>query len=106
MKRGDVYWVRFDPRIGTEIKKTRPAVIVSTDDLNEISGHVQVAPITSNVSRCWPDEALVVVNGKPGRVQVHQAMAASRLRVHDFIGKLSPAEMRAVDEAIRVTFNV
>lgn len=106
MERGDVYWVRFDPRIGTEIKKARPAVIVSTDDLNAISEHIQVTPITSNVSRCWPDEALVVVNGKPARALAHQTMAASKLRVRDFIGKLSAAEMRAVDEALRVTFNL
>jgi mRNA interferase MazF len=47
VKRGEVYWVNLDPTIGTEIKKTRPALIVSADDMNKALPRVIIAPLTS-----------------------------------------------------------
>jgi mRNA interferase MazF len=47
VKRGEVYWVNLDPTVGTEIKKTRPALVVSPDDMNAALPRVIVAPITS-----------------------------------------------------------
>ena len=71
-RRGDVYWVRFDPVVGTEIRKTRPAVIVSNDLCNRYGTRVVVLPITSNVSVCYPGEVLVTVKDKPGRAMGDQ----------------------------------
>ncbi|MGX6960042.1 MAG: type II toxin-antitoxin system PemK/MazF family toxin [Rickettsia endosymbiont of Pentastiridius leporinus] len=53
MKRGEVWWVSFDPSIGREINKTRPAIIISNDAANEALNRVQIIPLTSNVSRCY-----------------------------------------------------
>lgn len=53
MKRGEVWWVDFDPSIGGEIQKRRPAVIVSNDASNRFPNHVQVIPLTSNVGRAY-----------------------------------------------------
>ena len=63
MKRGEVWWVEFDPALGTEIKKTRPAVIVSNDAANRNLARVVVVPLTSNTGRAYPGEAVVTVEG-------------------------------------------
>ena len=64
MNRGDVWWINFDPSIGGEIKKERPAVIVSNNAANRNLDRVQVVPITSNVSRLYPSEALITLQGR------------------------------------------
>ena len=66
-RRGDVYWVNLDPGVGSEIRKTRPAVIVSNHSCNHYGMRVVVLPITSNVASLYPGEAMLEVNGKPGR---------------------------------------
>ena len=58
MKRGDVWWVEFDPSVGSEITKTRPAVIVSNDAANRNLARVVVVPFTSSTNRVYPGEAL------------------------------------------------
>ena len=64
MKRGEVWWVEFDPSVGSEIRKTRPAVIVSNDSANRNLLRVVVIPITSNTDRQYPGEALVTLADK------------------------------------------
>jgi len=66
-KRGEIYWVNLDPTIGSETKKTRPAVIISNDIGNETSKIVILAPITSKVKNIYPFEAKTSVNGKPAK---------------------------------------
>jgi mRNA interferase MazF len=100
MKRGEVWWVEFDPAVGSEIKKTRPAVIVSNNAANRHLSRVVVIPLTSNVTRQYPGEALVTVAGKPGKAMADQIMAAAKGRLKSKLGDISPADMRAVEEAI------
>ena len=60
-QRGEVWWVAFDPSIGGEIRKTRPAVIVSNDAANAALKRVQIVPLTSTVGRLYPAEAFVAL---------------------------------------------
>lgn len=102
MRRGEVWWVNFDPSVGGEIKKTRPAIIVSNDASNEHMNRVQVIPLTSNVSRFYPCECAVTVAGKTSKAMADQIMTVSKKRLHDRMGAVSADDMEAVEGVIRV----
>ena len=102
MKRGDVWWVEFDPSLGSEIRKTRPAIIVSNDSANRNLLRVVVIPISTNATRVYPGETLVTVEGKQGKAMADQIMAADKLRLKFKIGTLNKADMVGVEQAILV----
>jgi mRNA interferase MazF len=102
MKRGEVWWVEFDPSVGSEIRKTRPAIIVSNDSANRNLARVVVVPLTSNTGRQYPGEALVTVAEKPVKAMADQIMAADKIRLKTRLDKLSKTDMEAVEDAIRV----
>ena len=102
MTRGGVWRVDFEPGTGSEIKKVRPAVIVSNDKANEQLGRVVVVPVTSNAARVYPSEALVLIGGKQSKVMVDQIMAADKSRLKNKLCVLSISDMRKVDRAVRI----
>lgn len=100
MKRGEIWWVEFDPAIGSEIRKTRPAVILSNDAANRNLGRLVVVPLTSNVAQVYPGEALVSIDGRQSKAMADQIMAADKKRLKSCLGALSVADMRAVEDAV------
>ncbi|MCP4820986.1 MAG: type II toxin-antitoxin system PemK/MazF family toxin, partial [Shimia sp.] len=81
MKRGEVWWVEFDPSVGSEIRKKRPAVIVSNDAANRNLARVVVVPLTSNTGRLYPSEAVVTAGGQSSKAMADQIMAADKSRL-------------------------
>ena len=102
MKRGEVWWVNFDPSIGGEIQKERPAVIVSNDIANRLLNRVQVVPLTSSVDRLYPSEAYVTLNNRQHKAMADQITTVSKKRLTNTMGKLSKSDLQAVERIIKI----
>ncbi len=106
MKRGEVWWVNFDPSIGGEIQKKRPAVIISHDVSNRFLNRVQVVPLTTKTDRLYPSEAVVVFEGKESKAMADQLATVSKERLFHCSGTLSPEDMQKVVEAIKIQLDM
>jgi len=102
IRRGDTYWVDFDPARGGEIQKRRPAIVVSNDAANRVQNRVQVVPLSANVTRVHSWEARVNVGGKPAKAMADQIRTVAKERLGDRIGALTRLELLAVEQVIRV----
>lgn len=102
MKRGEVWWVQFDPAVGSEIRKRRPGIILSNSAANKHLSRVVVVPITSNVGRLYPSEALITVTGKAAKAMADQIMAADKSRLDSLMGAISREDLAAVEQAVQL----
>ncbi len=110
IKRGDVFLVNFDPTVGAEARKTRPAVVVSNDINNAHSPIVSISPITSNVSRVYSFEvenhAHTGSLDLPSKVMVNQTRAVDKIRLIKKLGHLPQIVTQEVDRALKLHYEL
>ena len=106
MKRGEVWWINFEPSVGGEIRKRRPAIIISNDAANHYLNRVQVVPITRNIDKLYPSEAYVTFRGKKSKAMADQITTVSKKRLINSEGSVSITEMESVSKAITTQLNL
>lgn len=111
MRRAEIRWVDFEPARGAEASKRRPAVIVSGDAANATAarlgrGVLTVVPVTSNTSRVYPFQVLLprAATGlrRDSKAQAEQVRAVAVEQVGDLLGRLSPALLHELEDALRL----
>lgn len=110
IKRGEVYWVNLDPTIGSEIKKTRPALILS-NDLNNLNAQtVTVLPITSALEKVYPFEVLlragIFGNKEDCKAKADQIRTVDKRRLRRLMGMVPPEILARVEVATRLHLDI
>lgn len=103
-KRFAVHWVELDPMRGSELKKTRPAVIVSRDELNTALETVVVCPLTGSLHPTWPTRVQIRLAGKDCEIAVDQIRVVSKERLKQRVGVLSAVQAAELKETLRLTY--
>jgi len=103
VSRFDVFLVNLDPTIGSEIRKSRPCVVVSPDEMNRYVRTVVVAPLTI-AGRPYPSRVQTHFDGKHGQVVIDQLRTVDKARLATRLGALGPREASAVLEVLREFF--
>ena len=106
MKRGEVWWVNFDPSIGGEIRKKRPAVIISNNAANQFLNRVQVVPLTSSVGKLYPSEAYITLRRKKTKAMADQLTTVSKKRLINQAGSVSKIELEGLERAVMIQLDL
>jgi mRNA interferase MazF len=102
-RRFEIYLVNLDPTIGIEIRKTRPCVVVSPDEMNGNIQTVIVAPITAK-GRSYPTRLPCIFQGKRGQIVLDQLRTVDRVRLVTYLGKLTAPQAKALLELLQELF--
>lgn len=100
IRRGDVWWISFDPSVGGEIQKTRPAVVISNNAANAALNRLVVVPLSSKTEKLYRAEAMVTLNEGHRKAMVDQVTTVSKRRLRGRMGVLSANDMRTVEDVI------
>jgi len=95
IKRFGVYWVNLDPTIGHEIKKTRPCLVISPDEMNRSIGTVIVAPMTSK-GAAYPTRVSLTFQEKEGQIMLDQIRTVDKIRLVSQAGEIGESTQKAV----------
>jgi len=99
----EIVLVNLDPTIGSEMKKTRPAVIISPNEMNKYLNTVVIAPMTSS-SKSYPTRVEVNHNKTKGWIVLDQIRTIDRQRISKKLGSLTPKEIEKVKNILKETF--
>jgi len=103
VRRFDVFLVNLDPTVGSEIRKTRPCVVISPDEMNRHIRTVIIAPLTTR-GRDYPTRVGVRFEETPGQVVLDQLRTVEKIRLVRCLGSLQPEESRRVLEVLQEMF--
>lgn len=106
IERYSVYWVNLDPVIGTEIAKTRPAVVVSDNNMNRLLGTVVVCPLTSRLHPHWPCRIQTTINLQAGEIAIDQIRTIDKARIGKKIASLEPLEAEEIRHIITQMYGI
>jgi mRNA interferase MazF len=105
-QRGEVWLVAFDPSLGGEVRKMRPAVVLSNDIANAVLNRVQVVPISSRVDQLCPAAAYITLNGRRQKAMADQITTASTQGLRRRMGRLLRDDVDAVARAVSVQLDL
>jgi len=103
LKQYSIVLVNLDPTIGSEIKKTRPCVIISPNEINKFLKTIIVAPMTTNLKK-YPTRIVVKHNDKKGMIAIDQIRTIDKSRILKKFDRLSKSEIQKCKDIIRETF--
>ncbi|MEY2833712.1 MAG: hypothetical protein RLZZ574_2971 [Cyanobacteriota bacterium] len=103
VKRGHVYLINLDPTIGSEVKKTRPCVVVSPNEMNQYIRTVVIAPMTSK-QKYYKSRVSVNFQDKQGEIMLDQIRTVDKKRLISKLGALSNKELKAVLSVLQEMF--
>ena len=103
LKQYDIVLVNLDPTIGSEMKKTRPCVLISPNEMNKYLNTIVLAPMTSS-SKNYPTRVEVIHDKKRGWIVLDQIRTVDRQRIIKVLGNLTEKEKKKVKEILRETF--
>lgn len=107
MQRGDIWWVNFEPAMGGEIKKNRPAIIISNDAANRALNRVQVIPLTTqHTDKLYPSETRVMLDDKPCKAMADQIMTVDKRRLSKRAGKIDSDEMVKLEKVVLLQLGI
>jgi mRNA interferase MazF len=95
--------VNLDPTIGSEIKKTRPCVIISPNEMNKYLRTIVVAPMTTNLKK-YPTRIAIKTNNKKGMIAIDQIRTIDKQRIVKVFDSLTKSEIRKCKEVLKETF--
>lgn len=105
-RRGEVWWVRLDPTLGSEIKKTRPCLVIGTNVLNERRHTVVVVPLSTAPQAAPPVLVPVVCMGHRAVAVIDQIRAVAKEWLTHHVGEVSLADLASVEEALRMVLEL
>ncbi|NCT10922.1 MAG: type II toxin-antitoxin system PemK/MazF family toxin [Flavobacteriia bacterium] len=104
LKQYAIVLVNLDPTIGSEIKKTRPCVIISPNEMNTYLNTIVLAPMTTNLKK-YPTRVAVNHHGKKGMIAIDQIQTVDKSRIIRVFEKLTETEIAKCKEVIKEAFN-
>ena len=104
VERGSIYWVNLDLTEGSEIGKTRPAVVISNNINNQLSDTVTIIPITSSIGKIYPFEVFIPrgIVSNESKAKANQIRTIDKKRIKDLIGKIPDGIMKEIEKAVKI----